>query len=255
MNRIAIVMLAAAGAAWAQDAHQIMAEVQKRGHSESMHIEATLQTCPKPTCADSKGVLNTKDILIKRWVYDRIGDFGKSKAIVRFTGPAEVKGVALLIVNHPDAASDQWLWRPAVGRDQRIAIQDRSDKFFNTDFSFEDLEERDVDQYDYKLTGEITGKWTIEAKPRKASEYTRSMFYIDKTRYTFERVEAYNKKGLAKSIDYGDFQQVKGIWTSKAIALTDLQRKTRTTVQYDKVDFNIPVKESDFTVEALRLEK
>ena len=30
------------------------------------------------------------------------------------------------------------------GRDQRIALQDRSTRFFGTDFSFEDLEERDV---------------------------------------------------------------------------------------------------------------
>jgi hypothetical protein len=251
MNRIAMVWLAAAGAAWAQDARQIMAEVQKRGHSESMRYEGTLLSCQNPKgCPE-----NSKYILTKRWVYERIGDFGKSKAILRFTGPAEVKGVALLIVNHPDAASDQWLWRPAVGRDQRVAAQDRSERFFNTDFSYEDLEERDVDQYDYKLTGEITGKWTIEAKPRKASEYIRSIFYIDKTRYTFERTEAYNKKGLAKTVDYGDFTQVKGIWTPTAVALSDIQRKTRTGVKYDKVDFNIPLKESDFTVEALRLEK
>ena len=80
--------------------------------------------------------------------------------MLRFTAPAEVKGVALLIVNHPDRASDQWMWRPTIGRDQRIALQDRSTRFFGTDFSFEDLEERDVDQYDFKLLGEENG--TVE---------------------------------------------------------------------------------------------
>jgi hypothetical protein len=253
MNRIAIVWMIAAGTAAAQDGHQIMLEVQKRAHSDSVRMEATLQTCPKPSCADSRGVINMKEILIKRWVYERIGDAGKSKAILRFTGPPEVKGVSLLIVNHPDAASDQWLWRPAVGRDQRIAVQDRSTKFFDTDFSFEDLEERDADQYDYKVTGEVTGKWTIEAKPRKVSEYVRSLFYIDKTNYTFQRIEAYNKKGLAKSIDFGQFEQIKGIWTARGIAINDVQRKTRTGLNYDKVEYNIPLKDSDFTVEGLRI--
>ena len=87
----------------------------------------------------------------KRWTYERLGSHGNSKAVLRFTAPAEVKGVALLVVNHPDRASDQWMWTPAIERDRRIALQDRSTRFFGTDFSFEDLEERDVNQYDYKL--------------------------------------------------------------------------------------------------------
>jgi hypothetical protein len=65
--------------------------------------------------------------------------------VIRFTAPPEVKGVTLLIVNHPDRSSDQWMWTPAIERDRRIAMQDRSTRF-RPDFSFEDLEERDVDQ-------------------------------------------------------------------------------------------------------------
>ncbi len=87
MNRIAIVMLAAAGAAMGQDGHKIMEEVAKRAHATSVRLEATLETCPKPSCADSKGVLNTKEILIKRWVYERIGNAGESKAILRLPAP------------------------------------------------------------------------------------------------------------------------------------------------------------------------
>ena len=119
-----------------------------------------------------------KKVSKKSWIYDRIGSYGDSKAIIRFTAPAEVKGVALLVVNHPDRSSDQWMWTPAIGRDRRIALQDRSTRFFGTDFSFEDLEERDVNQYDFKLTGEeaVDGAacWRIEARPRegKVSQYT-----------------------------------------------------------------------------------
>ncbi len=109
-------------------------------------------------------------VSIKHWEYRRIGSYGASKAILRFTAPAEVKGVALLIVNHTDRASDQWMWTPAIERDRRIAVQDRSTRFFGTDFSFEDLEERDVDQFDYKFQGEesIDGVacWKIESKPK-----------------------------------------------------------------------------------------
>ena len=100
-------------------------------------------------------------IATKRWVFDRLGVFGNSKAMLRFTAPAEVKGVGLLIINHTDRASDQWLWRPNIGREQRIALQDRSTRFFGTDFSFEDLEERDVAQFDYKLFGDEKDTWKL----------------------------------------------------------------------------------------------
>ena len=131
-------LVVVAGALCGQDARQIVAESQKRGLSRSQQYEGTLEVI---------GAGNK--ISLKRWMFERIGSYGSSKAILRFTAPAEVKGVALLIVNHQDRASDQWMWTPALERDRRIALQDRSTRFFGTDFSFEDLEERDVNQFDY----------------------------------------------------------------------------------------------------------
>ena len=100
---------------------------------------------------DAKGKTSEKG-----WTYERLGSHGNSKVVIRFTAPAEVKGVALLVLNYPDRASDQWMWTPAINRERRVAAQDRRARFFGTDFSFEDLEERDIEQYDYVLQGEDT---------------------------------------------------------------------------------------------------
>src|ERR1017187_3497686 len=141
MNKVFgfLCVLCVSASGFSQDPRAIMLEVQKRNRSSSQRYEGTLQ------------VIDSKKVTDKRWTFQRIGSFGESKSVLRFTAPAEVKGVALLIVNHPDRASDQWMWTPSLGRDQRIALQDRSTRFFGTDFSFEDLEERDVHQYDFKL--------------------------------------------------------------------------------------------------------
>jgi hypothetical protein len=243
------VFLMTAGAAMAQDGRQIMQEVQKRQHTTSLRYEGTLRTYGGNSRIQAEV---DKHTVIKRWTFTRLGDFGNSKAILRFTGPAEVKGVALLIVNHPNTASDQWIWRPNIGRDQRVSVQDRSTRFFGTDFSFEDLEERDVDQYDYTLTGEFGGQWRIDAKPHKPSTYTHSYFFIDKTKYIYNRIEAYDKRGVAKSIDYSDYKMVQGIWTPSAALVFDVFAKSKTVLTYDKVDYNLPMKDEDFTVEALR---
>ncbi len=241
MSRLLAVFLLAIPFAIAQDPRQIMEEVQPRQRSESQHYEGTLEV-----------IGNGSRIATKRWVFDRIGAFGNSKGMLRFTVPAEVKGVGLLIVNHTDRASDQWLWRPNIGREQRIALQDRSTRFFGTDFSFEDLEERDVAQFEYKLLGDEKDTWKLQSTPRKSSQYTYGYLWVKKDNYTVVKVESYNKKGLVRVIDYRDFELTKGIWTARTIEVKDVTRNSRTTLKYDKLEYNLPMKDSDFTLDALR---
>ena len=165
--RIAILFASFTFCCQGQDARQIVEEVQRRNTSKSQRYEGSLEVI------DSKSRVSTK-----RWEFIRIGSFGSSKSVLRFTAPAEVKGVALLVHSHPDRASDQWMWRPAIERDQRIALQDRSTRFFGTDFSYEDLEERDVNQYDFKLVGEDTldgvACWKVEADPREKKRHVEA---------------------------------------------------------------------------------
>ena len=260
MNRtlvaiIVVVSLAAAGrgasappdAQAPTDARAIVAENQKRTDAQSQHYEGTLKV------VDAKGKVSDK-----RWVFDRLGSHGASKVVLRFTEPAEVKGVALLIANHPDRASDQWMWTPAIQRDRRIALQDRSTRFFGTDFSFEDLEERDVDQFEYRMLGEeaIDGAacWKIESKPgsRKTSQYTSSILWIRKDTYAFAQIENYIKREVVRRLVYQKLENVQNIWTARVLEMIDLRRNSRTILTLEKLAYNGPMREDDFTLQALR---
>jgi outer membrane lipoprotein-sorting protein len=199
-----------------------------------------------------------KKVTEKRWIFDRIGSHGDSKSILRFTAPPEVKGVALLVVNHPERASDQWMWTPALERDRRIALQDRSARFFGTDFSFEDLEERDVNQFSYNLLGEEpqagAACWKLESRPKqtKASQYTSSQLWIRKDNYVIIRIDHYKKDKLMRRIDYSDVEKVQGIWTPKTFEVADPARNSRTVMKIENLHYDTPMQDSEFTVEALR---
>jgi hypothetical protein len=162
------------------------------------------------------------------------------------------------VVNHPDRASDQWMWTPAIERDRRIALQDRSTRFFGTDFSFEDLEERDVNQYDYVLQGEepIDGAecWKIESTPKetKSSQYTRSIVFIRKDNYAFARIENYVKEQRVRRLTYAGIQNVQGIWTARRLEMSDLRRGSRTLLTLEQLAYNIPFKDEHFTLQAIR---
>ena len=242
-----VVLIASLHVRAADNARQIVEEAQKRTDAKSQRYEGLLQVF------DAKGKISDK-----RWTFERLGSHGQSKAVLRFTAPAEVKGVALLVVNHPDRASDQWMWTPAIERDRRIALQDRSTRFFGTDFSFEDLEERDVDQYDYTLVGDdaVDGAacWKIQSTPRqtKSSQYTRSIVWIRKDSYALARIENYAKDDLLRRLAYADIRSVQGIWTARQLEMTDVKRGSRTRLTLDKLEYNVALKDEDFTLQAIR---
>ena len=245
-----LAALVAPALVFAQEGRQIVEESQRRGRSNSQRYAGVLEV----NSGNSK-------VSKKSWNYVRNGSYGDSKSLIRFTAPAEVKGVALLVVNHPDRSSDQWMWTPAIGRERRIALQDRSTRFFGTDFSFEDLEERDVNQYEYKLTGEeaIDGAacWRIESRPRqgKTSQYTMTRVWIRKDNYVPAQYENFIKEELVRRLKQSDIQQVQNIWTPRVLAMTDLRRKSTTTLRIEKLEFNVSLKDEDFTVQSLRREQ
>lgn len=243
--------LAAIVAPIAADSHgsarTIMEEAQRRSEARFYRYDGLLQSF------DPKG--NVTD---KRWTFDREGSNGRSKAVLRFVAPAEVKGVALLIFNHPERASDQWMWTPALERDRRIALQDRSTRFFGTDFSFEDLEERDVDQYDYSMLGNdaVDGAacWKIQTTPKRSrsSQYTHSIAWIRKDNYVMARLDNFVKDEAVKRLTCSTIEEVQGIWTARQLEMADLRRSTRTRLTLQQVKYNAPLKEGDFTLQAIR---
>ena len=188
------------------DARSIVAEAQRRTDAKSQRYEGVLQVF------DAKGT-----IADKRWTLERLGSHGNSRMVLRFTVPAEVKGVALLVVNHPDRASDQWMWTPAIERDRRIALQDRSTRFFGTDFSFEDLEERDVEQFEYSSLGDdaVDGAacWKIRIGP-EADEVVAvhdRLVWIRKDNYALARIENYVKRRSSAAVsNYFDIRERAG---------------------------------------------
>jgi hypothetical protein len=238
-------LLLALTALQAEDARQIVEESQRRGHTDSARYVGRLQV-----------IAVNKHIAEKSWDFERLGSYGNSSATTRFTSPAEVKGVALLIVNHPDRSADQWIWTPALGRDRRIALQDRSTRFFGTDFSFEDLEERDVGQFDFNLLGgeDIDGArcWHIQSTPKqtKSSQYTSSQIWFSKDHYLALRFDNFVNDKVVRRLLEQNVQNVQGVWTALSLDMADLRRNR----PYRPEDrrFALPMRAENFTVQALR---
>lgn len=263
--------LAFAGVAQAQDARKIMDAVYKQDTSRDTIWRGKMDV------VDKKGTVRSKKFTMRK-----IGGLGNSKTLARFTDPPEVRGVGLLSINEGGAADRQWLYTPAIQRVRRIAAQERRQRFIGTDFTNEDMAERVLDDFTYKLIGEgevVDGRrtWKIEARPVSPDKSQYAYIYIwtpQDVPYTV-LAEMYDKQGQKQRImKASNLEKISGIWVARRVEMSTVsdaqdsgrnnidlpvtkQEKsassggTKTILTLEDVRFNTGLKEDMFTQQAL----
>ena len=79
--------------------------------------------------------------------------------------------------------------------------------------------------------------------------------FIRKDNYVPVQYESYIKDQVVRRLHETDLANVQGIWTARTLEMTDLRRNSRTILRFEKLQYNVPMKEDDFTVQALRREQ
>jgi hypothetical protein len=76
--------------------------------------------------------------------------------------------------------------------------------------------------------------------------------WIRKDTYAFARIESSIGDRVVRRLNYSDFQNVQGIWTARQMEMFDLRRNSRTRLTLDKLEYNVPMSEDRFTLQAIR---
>jgi hypothetical protein len=235
-------------AAPAPDARKIMEAVYKQDTSRDATWRATMET------VDKKGAARRK-----KFVFRKLGGLGNSKTLVRFTEPAEVRGVGLLSLNQGGSSDRQWLYTPAIQRTRRIAPQERGRKFLGTDFTNEDMAERVLDDFTYKLLSEneeIDGRkcYKLESRPvaPDRSQYSYVYLWVPVDVPYIVLAEMYDASGKrVRILKAGNLEKLSNIWVAKRIEVSTPDEGTRTTLIVEEIKFNTGLKEDLFTQQAL----
>jgi hypothetical protein len=246
-NALLVALCGTACAAAAPNAREIMEEVQRRSLSKNFRYEGRITTRKVSGAQDEK-----------TWRYERLGAAGQSKVLLRFLDPAEIRGVTLLVWNHPQKASDIWLFTPSLGRNRRVAQQDRSTRFAGTDFSFEDFEESDASIWDYSELQEEqeSGEpcWRVSARRSQPSrsQYDKYWIWVSKAKMTPLRVDKWRGGKVAQRISMRSLEQRQGFWTPMLIEVADLSKNSTTTLRLTDARYDERMSESHFTLEAMK---
>jgi outer membrane lipoprotein-sorting protein len=195
-------------------------------------------------------------------------DFGVDEhQIMFFKSPADVKNTAFLTYDYDKASrdDDQWLYLPALKKVKRIPSSDKSSSFMGSDFSYYDMTDRNLEDYDFKLLKETTvrGKkvWMIEAIPRtskvvKESGYTKTIGLVRQDNYVVVRSIGFLKNGKKKYLDIKKMHKQGGVWLIDEMTMTTKKGKStvhKTILKFSHIKLNKAINDNMFTTR--RLEK
>ncbi len=190
-------------------------------------------------------------------------DIGKDKkTIMFFLYPGDVQGTGFLTWDYDDLArdDDKWLYLPAMKKTRRISGSSaKKDYFMGTDFTYDDMGSRNVDEDEHKLLGEenLEGHdcWIVESRPKdKRDIYSRKKSWIRKDCLVALKVEYYDKMDkLHRVLKLSDIKQIDGFWSAQTLHMANVQKNHQTFLEISKLVYDIPLDESHFTVS--RLEK
>ena len=180
------------------------------------------------------------------------------RLLIRFLFPNDIKGTGFLVLEHPGADDERFLYLPALGRVRRIAGEEKQDSFVGSDFTYEDIGGRELTDYAYVIVdaaaswtdpqGKAWPAWRLESRAKDpAATYPRVVSTVLKDTFVVVAADNFNRRDeVVKTFEVRTLEQVSGIWTALELAMRDRRDRTRTEMSVTRAEYNVGLKETDF---------
>jgi len=237
-------------------ARQIMEKVDARDDGQTLEQEMMM------ILIDKNGNERTRDL--KSYAKD----FGEDEhRTLFFKSPADVKNTGFLTYDYDDSAKDddQWLYLPALKKVKRIPSTDKSSSFMGSDFSYFDMTDRDLEDYEYKILKEtkVRGNdaWMIQSTPNNQevideSGYEKTIAIVRKDNFMVVRAINFMTNGKKKYLDVTKIHEKNGIWVVDEMTMTTKKGNRtlhKTILNFNNIQLNQPIEDGIFTTR--RIEK
>ena len=183
---------------------------------------------------------------------------GEQKYFMYFFQPMDVKDMTFMTYKYPAKDDDRWLFIPAINMVKRIAAQDNRSSFVGSDFTYEDVSGRDIEDDKHVLEREekigSRDTYLVKSTPRgTGADFGYKLTWVDKANFLPLKEEQYDKKGtLYKLFTADEVAEIQGIPTVVKRSMKNLQSDHRTEVAYLKAGYNLGLEDSLFSERFLR---
>lgn len=180
---------------------------------------------------------------------------GEQKFYVYFSRPADINKMVFMVWKKLDAEDDRWLYLPALDLVKRIAATDKRTSFVGSDFYYEDVSGRDIDEDTHELLETTENYYVVKNTPRDPSsvEFAHYTMYIHKHSFIPVQVDYYDAQGtkyrVAKALKVDTIQDHPTVTKS---SMENLQTGSKTVMQYSEVKYDLGIPDDIFTERYLR---
>lgn len=243
-------------------AHSMTAEeVMKKSQGAFFYQGADFKARVMMKLVGKTGGERVRELTMLRKNYGETG--GDQKYFMYFFQPADVLDMTFMVYKYPKKDDDRWLFVPALNMVRRITAQDKSSSFVGSDFTYEDVSGRDIEDDAHELVKvELTAGSPcivkdchfVKSTPKGAdTAYSYKLSYIDKGTFLPLEERYYDKRGeLYKVFTADEVSDIKGIPTITKRTMKNTQSGHRTEVGYIKADYNIGIEDALFSERFLR---
>jgi hypothetical protein len=182
---------------------------------------------------------------------------GDVRTLVRFTAPGNIAGTAFLLIAHASGADEQYVYLPRMKTTRRIGgTAERDGSFMGSDFTYADLERKDLKQATFAKLGEETvGKDAcdkLEAVPKGASPYARIEVWVRKSDAIPLRIRWFGKDGQAeKALFVRRVRTVDGHPIIAECTVENAKIAHKTDLAIDDLKFRTDIADAELTPAAL----
>lgn len=183
---------------------------------------------------------------------------GEQKYFIVFIQPADVKDMSFMTYKYPGKDSDRWMFIPAINMVKRIAAQDKRSSFVGSDFAYEDVSGRNIEDDAHVVEREeklgASDCFVVKSTPKaNDADFGFKLTWVDKTSFLPLKEEQYDRKGAQyKLFSADETKDVKGFPTVTRRTMKNLQTGHRTEVTYTRTDYDLGIEDSLFSERFLR---
>jgi hypothetical protein len=146
---------------------------------------------------------------------------------------------------------------PALKKVRRISGTSKNEYFMGTDFTYDDMGDRNIDEDKHALLGEenIEGRkcWKIESIPIDPKDmYTRKILWICQKSHLKIKIEFYDKDGLLKIYRMISASEQDGFWTVFRSEMDNVSRNHKTIMETSTMRYNTGIRDSLFRVSTIQ---
>jgi hypothetical protein len=227
-----------------------------------LELAKKMENRPKPNDLKSENTMiltNKKGKTKTSKLISKSKDDSK-KQMIWFLEPKDDFGIAFIKIEHEDEDDYMNMWLPGFKKFRRISSQKKTDSFMGSDLSFEDLTNRDIDEYEYILVDENAlcsdndnGCYKLRSEPKDVgSEYSYHITWVTKDNYLSVMEESYDKnKELLKKKSI-EFKKIDEYHIMNNLFVHNIQKNHKTELIIDKIDLNLGYDDNLFHTKNLK---